>query len=117
MGNTMPGFISVDCFMALVSPLMEKLRTPIEELLEQIYQIIKNTGVYYISDIFQSKEIVRDALQELFNSLLGQSKNNCNFLLQNYMDCQVKVVFTKDPQYILNAYTWPDEEKKEIASK
>ena len=34
MGNTMPGFINVDCFMALVSPLMERLRGPIEDLLE-----------------------------------------------------------------------------------
>ncbi len=30
----MPGFVSVDCFMALLSPLMEKLRPTVEDLLE-----------------------------------------------------------------------------------
>lgn len=87
MGNTMPGFISVDCFMALVSPLMEKLRNPVEDLVEQIYQIIKNTGLYYLNDIFSSKEVVRDSLSDLFINLLSQSKDNCIFLLTNFIDC------------------------------
>lgn len=70
MGTTMPGFISVDCFMALTSPLMEKLRNPVDELLENVYMIIKNTGFFYISDIFSSKENVKEALSDLFISLL-----------------------------------------------
>jgi hypothetical protein len=37
MGNSLPGFVSVDCFAALVGPLMEKLRSPANELLEQIH--------------------------------------------------------------------------------
>ena len=34
MGNTMPGFVSVDCFTALMSPVMEKLRPTVDDLLE-----------------------------------------------------------------------------------
>lgn len=62
MGNTMPGFISVDCFMALMGPLMEKLRGPVEDLIEQVFQIIKNTGLFYIGEIFSSKEVIRESL-------------------------------------------------------
>lgn len=28
------------------------------------------------------------------------------------MDCEATIVFTKDPQYIVNAHSWPDEIKK-----
>lgn len=48
MGNTLPGFINVDCFMALVSPIMEKVRPPAEELLDQVALILKNTGLFFI---------------------------------------------------------------------
>lgn len=117
MGNTMPGFISVDCFMALISPLMEKLRAPVEELLDQVGLILKNTGLFFIQEIFQNKESVKDALNDLFLKLLSSSKENCLYLLTNFIDCQVKVVFTKDPQYIMNAYTWPDDDNRVTSSK
>lgn len=28
------------------------------------------------------------------------------------MDCETTIIFTKDPQYIVNAHSWPDEVKK-----
>lgn len=28
------------------------------------------------------------------------------------MDCETTIIFTKDPQYIVNAHSWPDEIKK-----
>lgn len=28
------------------------------------------------------------------------------------MDCQTKIIFTKDPQYITDAYTWPEDENR-----
>ena len=40
MGNTIPGFVSIDCFQALVAPLMENLRNPAIELLERVYLVL-----------------------------------------------------------------------------
>ncbi len=36
-GNTLPGFVSVDCFVALVSPLLEMTRLPAVELLDKVF--------------------------------------------------------------------------------
>lgn len=41
MGNTIPGFVSIDCFQALVAPLMENLWKPGIELLENVYLVLK----------------------------------------------------------------------------
>lgn len=49
MGNTIPGFVSIDCFQALVAPLMENLRKPAVELLENVYMVLKQTGMFYLN--------------------------------------------------------------------
>ena len=36
-GNTVPGFVSIDCFIALVSPLLENMRRPANDLLDKVY--------------------------------------------------------------------------------
>lgn len=97
MGNTMPGYVSIDCFMALVCPLMEKLRPLAEDLLDQVYQILKQIGIYYLQTIFSNKESLKEALQELYVDLLTNSKDNCLNLMTSFMDCQTKTIFTKDP--------------------
>ena len=36
------------------------------------------------------------------------------------MDCETTIIFTKDPQYIVNAHSWPDEitkKEKQEANK
>lgn len=36
-GNTLPGFLSQDCFIALMSPLLEEMRQPAIELLDKVH--------------------------------------------------------------------------------
>ena len=38
-GNTLPGFVSMDCFIALCSPLLEKLRAPAMDTLYKVKSI------------------------------------------------------------------------------
>lgn len=54
---------------------------------------------------------LRDVLIVLFNELLTESKEKCEDYLNKLVDCETKVVFTKDPTYIINAHTWPDSHK------
>lgn len=51
---------------------------------------------------------LRDVLIILFNDLLRESKEKCEDYLNKLIDCETKVVFTKDPTYIISAHTWPD---------
>lgn len=36
----------------------------------------------------------------------------CETYLADFLDCEASVVFTKDPQYIVNAHSWPEEVEK-----
>lgn len=110
-GNTLPGFLSQDCFVALMSPLLEQVRHPAVDLVEKVYQILKSIGSVLINQIFNKMVTLRDILIVLFNELLTQSKENCEDYLNKLIDCETKVVYTKDPQYIISAHTWPDSNK------
>jgi len=71
-GNTLPGFLSVDCFIALLSPLLEKLRMPAIELLEKVYLILKTVGSTLINETFQKMFALKEVLLRLFNEVLDE---------------------------------------------
>ncbi len=51
---------------------------------------------------------LRDVLIVLFNDLLNNSKDTCEDYLNKLLDCETKVVYTKDPAYIISAHSWPN---------
>lgn len=108
-GNTLPGFVSMDCYVALLSPLLEKLRLPALELLEKVFQILRSVGSSIINETFHKMLSVKNVLILLFNDILKECKETCEKYLNFYMDCESKTVYTKDPSYIINAHTWPEE--------
>ena len=108
-GNTLPGFVSMDCYVALLSPLLEKLRTPALDLLEKVFQILRSVGSAIINETFNKMLSVKNVLILLFNDILKECKDVCEKYINFYMDCESKTVFTKDPSYIINAYSWPEE--------
>ena len=71
-GNTLPGFVSMDVFIALCSPLLEDLRQPALDTLDKVYNIIKAVGSNALNDIFDSIPQLKDVLVELFNDRLQQ---------------------------------------------
>lgn len=43
--------------------------------------------------------------------------DDCEDYLNKFLDCETGIIFTKDPQYIVNAHSWPDEVKKKEKEK
>ena len=73
-GNTLPGFVSVDCFTALCSPLLEELREPAFTTLTKIYNIIKTVGTLTLAEIFEPIPHLKEILTDLFNDKLQEVK-------------------------------------------
>lgn len=113
-GNTLPGFVSIDCFVALLSPLLENVRSPALELVDKVYQILKSTGSKIINETFYKMLSLRDTLIMLFNEILHNSKESCEKYLNDIIDCQTQIVFTKDPSFIISAHSWPETLKAPV---
>lgn len=111
-GNTLPGFIRVDCFIALLSPLLENLRAPAIELLEKIYMILKTIGSSLMAETFSKVFSIKEILLELFDKILNDCRESTDDYINKFLDCQTRVIFTKDPTFITNSVSWPDELQK-----
>lgn len=109
-GNTLPGFVSIDCFIALLSPLLDKLRKPALDLLEKVYAILKIVGSSIINDIFKKSQYLKEVVQRLFNEVLEECREKSEDMINKFMDCETRVIFTKDPEYIINSHSWPENE-------
>ena len=76
-GNTLPGFVSMDTFIALCSPLLEELRNPAISTLYKVYNIIKGVGSEALADIFESIPQLKEVLNELFDEKLQEVIKPC----------------------------------------
>jgi dynamin 1-like protein len=108
-GNTLPGFVSVDCFIALLSPILEKLRKPALDLLEKVYAILKTIGSGIINEIFKKSQYLKDIVQRLFSEVMEECREKSEDMINKFMDCETRVIFTKDPEYIINSHSWPED--------
>ena len=43
----------------------------------------------------------------LFNDILQECKEKCEKYMNMLIDCETRVVYTKDPSYIIGAHSWP----------
>ncbi len=55
---------------------------------------------------------LREVLTNLFNTVLDESKEKTEDIIMKFLDCEMKVVFTKDPSFIINAHSWPEDHIK-----
>lgn len=108
-GNTLPGFVSIDCFIALLSPILDKLRKPALEILEKVYSILKTVGSSIINEIFKKSQYLKEIVLRLFNDVLEECREKTEDMINKFMDCETRVIFTKDPEYIINSHSWPEE--------
>ena len=106
--NSLPGFISNDCFLALMNPLLVKLKDPVDKLLENIYNSLKILGIRLIKETFVKFPNVRDVLMNLYFVKLKECKQSTQTYIETLMDCEFKVIYTIDPYYIINAHNWPE---------
>lgn len=52
-GDSLPGFPSIDVFIYLINPVLEKLRDPALELIQDTYSQLENIASSIVSKIFQ----------------------------------------------------------------
>lgn len=111
-GNTLPGFVRVDCFIALLNPLLEGLRAPALDLIDKVYMILKTVGSHLMTETFSKVFSIKEILLDLFDKILSDCRESTDDFINRFLDCEARVIFTKDPNFITNAHSWPDDVQK-----
>ena len=105
-GDSIPGFPSVDAFIYLLRPQLEKLKDPIEECFQNVFQYLD-----FLSGKILEKTFIRfpqaiNDMTDLVTNYLIEERDKTKYLIDSIVDMEINYLFTNDPDYLNNFTTF-----------
>ena len=115
-GDSIPGFPSVDAFIYLLKPQLEKLKEPIEECFQNVFQYLDFLSGKILEKTFiRFPQAVND-LTDLVTNYLLEEKEKTKYLVDSIVDMEINYLFTNDPEYLNNFTTFiPKQHRQQMS--
>jgi hypothetical protein len=101
-GDTIPGFPSVDVFVYLIQPQLEKLREPALDLLQDIYHILEQIAQSIVDRIFIRFPTMIAEVMDVITQVLQAEREKCRAIVEAIIDSEQNYLFTNDSDYLTN---------------
>ena len=105
-GDSIPGFPSVDAFIYLLRPQLEKLRDPIEECFQEVFQYIDFLSGKILEKVFSRFPQAINDMTDLISAYLFEERDKTKYLLDSIVDMEINYLFTNDYDYLNNFTTF-----------
>jgi hypothetical protein len=99
-GDQIDGFPSMDSFLFLMIPQIEKLKMPAYETLEAIYLYLSELALDLNKKIFARFPDVLSLVSEVTNRRLLEQKDKTSQIIDNMLNSEIAVIFTNDENYL-----------------
>lgn len=96
-GDTIPGFQSFDSFLFLIHPQLEKLKSPIYNLIEEAKIILEERGIQILEKVFKNFSHLHSEVRDTFTKILNREKKKTRQILENIISCEDNYLFSNDP--------------------
>ena len=101
-GDSIPGFPSVDVFIYLIMPQLERLREPVLDALSQTHQNLESLSHMIIERVFYRFPPLIGEMCEVASRVLMMEKENCRSVVDRLIDAEESYIFTNDIEYLSN---------------
>ena len=101
-GDTIPGFPSVDVFIYLIQPQLEKLREPALDLLQDVYHMLEQMAQGIVDRIFARFPSLIPEVMDIIISVLQEEREKTRVLAESIIDAEQNYLFTNDSDYLTN---------------
>ena len=98
-GDGLPGFPSVDVFIYLINPQLEKLRDPALELIQDTYQQLEMNAQQIVDKIFQRFPSMIPEIMEIITKVISKQRDHVRELVESIIDAELNYLFTNDLNY------------------
>lgn len=98
-GDGLPGFPSVDVFIYLINPQLEKLRDPALELIQDTYQQLEQIAHGIVDKIFQRFPTMIPVIMEIIITTLSKERDKAREVVEAIIDSEQNYLFTNDSDY------------------
>ena len=105
-GDSIPGFPSVDAFTYLLRPQLEKLKDPIEECFQEVFQYIDFLSGKILEKVFTRFPQAVNDISDLVSNYLIEERDKTKYLLDSVVDMEINYLFTNDYDYLNNFTTF-----------
>lgn len=113
--STIPGFPSIDAFLALLNPLLKKLQNPAYSANNRVHEIMEHEATKIINEVMIKKF---PEFNSRFNDLVRRVLEKHRKELQNYLnmllDAEISYLYTNDITYLMGDFALTEKEKKKI---
>ena len=105
-GDSIPGFPSVDAFIYLLRPQLEKLKDPIEECFQNVFQYLDFLSGKILEKTFTRFPQAINDMTDLVTNYLIEERDKAKYLVDSIVDMEINYLFTNDPEYLNNFTTF-----------
>jgi len=98
-GDGLPGFPSVDVFIYLVTPQLEKLRDPALELIQDSYSQLEQIPHGIVDKIFQRFPTMIPEIMDIIIKVLNIEREKTREIVEAIIDSEQNYLFTNDQDY------------------
>jgi hypothetical protein len=113
--STIPGFPSIDAFLALLNPLLKKLQTPATSLYNSVHEIMDREATKIISEIMIKKfPEFNTRFNDLVHKVLEKHRKELESYLTMLLDAEISYLYTNDITYLMGDFSLTKKEKKKI---
>ena len=99
-GHSIPGFPDIDSFLELLEPLFQKLKNPIDESFQNIFQYLKFLSKKIIEKVFKKFPNELNRINLLIDDFFMKSGNKTVYLIESVFNMETNYLFTNDENYL-----------------
>ena len=113
-GDSIPGFPSVDAFIYLLRPQLEKLKDPIEECFQEVFQYIDFLSGKILEKTFTRFPQAINDMSDLVSNYLIEERDKTKYLIDSVVDMEINYLFTNDYDYLNNFTTFIPKQARQV---
>ena len=113
-GDSIPGFPSVDAFIYLLRPQLEKLKDPIEECFQNVFQYLDFLSGKILEKTFTRFPQAINDMTDLVTNYLIEERDKTKYLIDSVVDMEINYLFTNDYDYLNNFTTFIPKHQRQM---
>jgi len=99
-GDSMPGFPSADVFVSLIQPQIEQLKSPVSDLLQDVYNYLEDLASNIQSECFIRFPSFGEEIMEKILDIMQEEREKTRYLVEAILESEQTYMFTNDPEYL-----------------
>jgi hypothetical protein len=100
-GDSIPGFPSMDAFLYLVNPILDRLKEPANTLINEIHSYLETLSSLLVEKIFLRFPGIVEDITEITSNLLREEKDGTKELVEQLIESEQNYIFTNDLGYLV----------------